>query len=440
MDKRMVKVAVTVGIAAVVLVLALVLGSQIVETVPAGKYQIKQAAFTGNMSARMSPGLWWQWFGDITEWPTAETFYFTADHHEGGPGDASIEVMFNDGSVCKISGTCRVVMPKTEQEAIDLLVKHGFRKHTELEDKLILPVVRNALNRTANLMSARESYSDKRPEFINWAWDQIQNGLYEIDEEIRKEKDPVSGEMVTKIVKVIKKDEKGNLMRQANPFKGTGVTLSNFEIKDFVYSDKVKEQIATQQQALMSVSTARANAQKAEQDALTMEAQGKAKVMEAKYEEEQKKVRSVVEAQRDKEVAETAAAKELAVAKLKKQTAETEAMQQFEVAKLQKDAAEFNKQKNILEGQGEAEKKRLIMEADGALKQKLDAYIEVNKLYADAIARYQGQWVPSVVMGGNGANQSPSNNGAQALIDLLTAKTAKDLALDLELKKAPPKK
>ena len=182
----------------------------------------------------------------------------------------------------------------------------------------------------------------------------------------------------------------------------------------------------------MAVATARANAQKAEQDALTEEAKGKAEVMKAKYEEEQKKVRAVVEASKEKEVAETAAAKELSVAKLQKQVGETNAQREVEVAKLQRDAAEANKQKNILDGQGESEKKRMIMEADGALKQKLDAYIEVNKLYAEAIAKYQGQWVPSVVMGPS--NQSGTTNGAQALIDMLTVKTAKDLALDLEVK------
>ena len=431
--------AILLGVTVVVLVITVALSSQIIETVSAGTYQVKQAAITGTMSVKMTPGLWWQWFGDITSWPTAETYYFTADKDEGGPGDNSIEVTFNDGSMCRISGTCRVMMPVTEQEALNLVIKSGFRTHNQLEDKLVLPIIRNALNRTANLMSARESYSDKRPEFINWAWDQIQTGLYETDEETRKERDVVSGEMVTKTVKIIRKDEKGNILRQANPLHNTGINLSNFEVKEFIYSDRVKEQIATQQQALMAVSTARANAQKAEQDALTREAEGKAKVMEAKYEEEQKKVRAVVEAQKEKEVAETAAAKELAVAKQQKLIAETNAQREVEVAKLQKDAAESTKQRNILEGQGEAEKKHLIMEADGALKQKLDAYIEVNRLYAEAIAKYTGSWVPSVVMGSGGASGSAPMTGPQSLIDLLTAKTAKDLALDLGVKSGAKK-
>ncbi len=414
-------------------IMAVVIVTGGLATVHAGTYQIKQAAVSGTMSAHMQPGMYMKMFGTITEWPLAETFYFTADNKEGGPGDDSIEVVFNDGSNCKISGTCRIVMPATESDALNLVMRHGFQSHEELQHKLVLPVIRNALNRTANLMSARESYSDRRPDFVNWAWDQIRDGLYEIDEETHKEKDLISGEMITKIVKVIRKDDHGTAIRQANPLKGMGVTLANFEIKKFVYSEKVTEQIASQQAALMAVATARANAQKAEQDALTQEAQGKAKVMEAKYEEEQKKVRAMVVATQEKEVAETAASKEVAVAKQQKLVAETNASKEVEVAKLQQQAAEFNKQKNILEGEGEAKRKQLVLEADGALAQKLQAYIEVNRMYADAMARYQGQWVPSVVMG-KGPDGAQSNNGAQALIDMLTVKTAKDLALDLEVK------
>jgi len=85
----------------------------------------------------------------------------------------------------------------------------------------------------------------------------------------------------------------------------------------------------------------------------------------------------------------------------------------------------LKKQKDILEGEGEAAKKRLIMQADGALERKLAAWVEVNKQYAEAIKTQK--WVPDIQMGG-----STNTNAAQSMIDLLMVKTAKDL--DLELK------
>lgn len=389
-----------IGLVAVGAIILLALASSLVSTVDKGTYQIKQAAITGTMSAHMQPGVFLRFFGDTQTWPMAETFYFTKDK-EGGTGDASIPVRFNDGSMCDISGTVRISMPASESQALDLVVKLGFRSHADLENKLILPVIRNALNLTANLMTARESYAERRSDFIYWAWDQIQNGLYETTEETRKVPDPITGEMVTKTFKVIHKDETGRPKYQKNPLGSLGVTLSNFEVKAFEYSDKVKAQIESQQTAYMAVATAKAEAQKAEQDKLKIEAEGKAKVATAQYEKEQDKVREVVEAQK-----------------------------RLEVAKLDKQTAELKKAKDILEGQGEAEKRKLIMTADGALTQKLSAWIEINKTYAVEFGKQK--WVPETMI----ANGTGGATGSRAsdMIDLLTVKTAKQLGLNADVK------
>ena len=81
-------------------------------------------------------------------------------------------------------------------------------------------------------------------------------------------------------------------------------------------------------------------------------------------------------------------------------------------------------------GEGEAERKKLVMQADGALDPKLKAYIEVNAKYAEAIANYKGDWVPKVVMGQSAGSKG---NGAQDMIDLLSVKTAKELGLDMSV-------
>jgi hypothetical protein len=69
------------------------------------------------------------------------------------------------------------------------------------------------------------------------------------------------------------------------------------------------------------------------------------------------------------------------------------------------------------------------MQADGALEKKLEAYVKVNELYAAAIGQYKGNWVPTVQQGAS----SGSQNGAVDLLNLLSVKAAKDLALDLSL-------
>ncbi len=381
-----------------ILLLAFTLGGRVFETVEKGTYQVKQAAITGTMSAKMDPGLWFQNFGDITAWQKAETFYFTADEVEGAAHDQSIEVRFNDGSLCHISGTMRIILPTSEEPAIALMTENSYNSYRELEQKLVLPVVRNALRLTANLMSARESYSEKRTDFIFWAWDQVQNGLYETSEETRKVTDMVSGEEVTKTFKIIRLGDNGEPLHQRDPLEGLDIRLANFEIKEFVYAKKVQEQIATQQEALMAVATARAQAQQAEQDALTREAKGKAQVMVAKYEEEEIKVRAVVQAQ-----------------------------MQVEVADLERQAAEQTKQKEILLGQGEAERKKLVLEADGALAQKLATLEKINGHWAAAYAKRQ---VPSMVMGGGADGTDKATTDFSQMMQLLVAG---QLGLDLSV-------
>jgi len=408
----MTKKQVSLTVLGVTIIAAVILGGKIFETVEKGTYQIKQAAVTGKMSAKMTPGLWFQCFGDIQAWPKADTFYFTADEEEGEGKDQSIEVRFNDGSLSRISGTVRITMPISDEQALALITEKGYKSFVDLEHKLILPHVRNSLRLAANLMSARESYAEKRPDYISWTWDQIQNGVYKTKEEERKVTDLLSGEKVTKLFKAIKKDEDGVPLREANPLSGLGITISNFEVKKFIYSGKVQEQIATQQEALMAVETAIAKAKEAEQNKLTIIEVGKANVEKARYEKEQTKVRAIVEAQKAKEVAELHAQKAL------------------EVAKLDKKAAGFTKQKNILLGEGEAKRKSLVMAADGALKQKLDTYERVMGRFAQEFSKQK--WVPEVVMGDSG--QNGNGNSAANLIDILTAKTVKDLGLDMKVR------
>ena len=385
------KSMITLGFVAVLVVVGLFSLPMIVDTVEKGTYQVKQAAVSGTMDAKMTPGLWIQAWGDIDEWPKAETFFFTHDNDTAGDVDVdtSMEVRFNDGSMCKISGTARVIMPITKDEAIALTTIRGHKTYLDVQEKLIKPTVRNVLRSTANLMSARESYSEKRPDFVTWSRDQITNGVYVTQETTKQVKDLVTGEMIWKHVKKIKLGEDGLPMYQANPMADTGIELKNFEIKSFVYEKKVQLQISSQQEARMAVETAKAQAEKAEQDRLTIEAEGKAKVATAKYEEEQVKMRAVVVAQRDKEV----------------KIIEGERIKEY--AALERDAAKLQKERNILDGQGLAEKRRLVLAADGALKQKLSTFESVQKYWADA---YASRKVPAYYITGSGGAGGESGN------------------------------
>lgn len=387
-----------------ILIVLIIIGINAFETVEKGTYQIRQFPITGTLSVKMTPGMWCQCFGDVQTWPVSTTFDFVKRH--------VIPTRFNDGSQSTVLGTVRVYLPKSKAQAVEIITLHGFRSINSVMEQLVFPHLGRVLRLTGNLMSAKESFDEKRADFDSMAFDQLLNGVYKTATREIKVTDPITGKTTTKNIKVILKDKEGNIQREGNPMEGTGITFDAFRIQAIRYPSVVESQIEAQRKAIMEVETARANAKKAEQDAKTIEMKGKADVMMSKYEKEQEKIKAVVEAQQQKEVAELHAAKELAVAKLMKMAAAEE------------------KQRQILLGQGESERKRLVMNADGALAAKLEAWKEVNRYYATAMKDYKGQWVPNVVMGGG---QGKNVNAAQSLLDLFMVKTARDLSLDMSV-------
>jgi hypothetical protein len=59
---------------------------------------------------------------------------------------------------------------------------------------------------------------------------------------------------------------------------------------------------------------------------------------------------------------------------------------------------------------------------------KLKAQVEVQKVWAEAFSKYTGAIVPQFQTGGS------ATNGALNFMDIMTAKTAKDFALDMKNK------
>lgn len=395
--KKITKIGVVLGA-----FLFLALSSQLFETNNKGQFQVKQAAITGTMTVRTKPGTYPQLFGDITTWDKNGTFFFTADSDEGASHDESIEVRFVDGSLANISGTMRISLPRTQEEIIKLVDELGFKSWDHLEAKLIKPTVRNALRLTANFMTARESYADKRPDYNTWAWDQIQNGLYKTKEIKREILDPATGKMVKKVVKTILKDKNGEPIYTKNPLAGTGIVLSNFEVKSFVYEDKVKEQIAKQQELYMSIATAKAEAAKAQQDEIKEAAQGKAREAKAEADANVIKRTAVIEEQKLKEVAVLKAQKLYEVEKLA-------ARQALEKAK-----------KIRAEGMAKAAANKALVAA--GLTPRERAQYRVKAIEA-AFNGWSKRPVPTTIMGMGGN----SGKGGSALTELLSADAALNL-------------
>lgn len=395
MNRKMV----VAGLVGIGFVLSLIFGSSIIETNKEGWYKVKQAAVTGTMTVRNKPGMFAQTWGDIYPYKKMVTVWFSQEKDEGGVKDTRIKVRFNDGGVAMIAGNARFNMPAASEDQLKLHRK--FRGSDSVVHKLFKPTVIQAVQLSAVLMNAEESYTTRRSAFIDWVRDQLDKGVYQTESKVREIKNEKTGE-VEKIHEVkVKRDKDGNIMRNANPLNVFGITLGQLVIKDIEYESGVEKLIQAKREALMETVKAKAEAQKAIQERITAEEVGRKNVMVTKYEQEKEKIKAVVKAQ-----------------------------QELEVAVLDKKAAEQYKQKKILQAAGDAEYKRRVLQADGALAQKLSTYENVMNRWAEAIEKSGVRWVPDIIMGGQGGKGA---NASKDLIDLLTAKTAKDLSLDMKI-------
>lgn len=420
-------------IAAVVIVLSIALSPLLIGINDAGHRTVIQFP-NGTLSYKFEPGLYAQWFGSVEVYNDVITMDFDKTQNaEGATLDQDgIAVRYQDGGTGTIYGIARFRLPTTE---VDMAKIHKeFRSNDGVAYKIIKNTTEEIMNHTAGLVTSEESYTD-RGTYTQRAKTQLRLGKFatrqkeittvevgmefclsdNLTKELKKECHNVK--KTKKIIPVIATKD-GVPIHVTNDLKQYGIELSGFNIVDWNYEVTTLKQISEKREATMAIITAKANAERAKQDTITAEQQGLADVKTAQYVKEVEKVKAVVDAQREAEVAVIKAVRLVDVAKQAKLEAEQKKLAAYET-----------KRELIALGQGESERKRLVMQADGALEKKLEAWKTVNFKYAEEFGKQK--WVPEIMMGGGTGGRS--NSAAADLIDLLNVKTARELSLDMNM-------
>jgi len=387
-----------IGVGTVVVVVLCLMGlSNLVVHLDARDVMIIQYP-SGTLKVCIQPGYYSQWFGTVTTYRKRSQFWFSSATDQGRSVDQSIPVRFNDGGHARVSGSIAWEMPTSERDAIRLHTLYGSQ--AAIEQQLVRTVVEKSVYMTGPLMSSKESYAERRNDLISLIDDQIVHGVYKTEVVQEKQKDPITmQEKTVSIVKLVQ-DRNGLFARQDHsPLEDFAIKTFNLAINEVKYDVTVEAQIKQQQDMIMQVQTSIAEAKRAEQTALTAAKNGEAEAAKAKWDQEVIKAKLVTEAEARK-----------AVAVLDVQT------------------ADLRRKELELQGEGEAAKRRAIMQADGALQIKIDAYKTVMHDAFEAVKGYQGNWVPGVVMAG-----SHTGNGAMDMINLMSVKAAQDLNLNLSV-------
>lgn len=393
---------ITIAIISLIALVGIFTMGKIWEDVDAGEVVVIQDPIDGDLHIYKEPGWVWQGYGKATHYRKSNQFWFNSpkDSTERKVVDRSIPVQWSDGAPSSISGSIRYDLPLDDSQIIKI---HSiFGSQDALEEQLIKTNLEKSIYMTGPLMSSKESYAEKKNDLIFYIEDQVSRGVYKTRQIETKVIDELTNDerTITK-VEIVEKD--GLPLRQEkSPIAEYGIRIYNISVNKINYSITVEEQIQKQQRAIMDVQLAVANAKRAEQDAITVAKQGEANAAAAKWEQEVIKARLVTEAESRKKVSE------------------------LEVL-----TAENNKKKMILEGEGEAAKKRAIMQADGALDKKLEAWVKSQEYWSAAFASYKGNVVPYYVAA---PGNNSSGNGATQFMEIMGMKAARDLNLDMSNK------
>jgi hypothetical protein len=401
-DSDTVKLVVKIVLGVLGLLIGIWVISGAMTTVAPDEIVIKQDLFDGALHVWDTPGPKAQMWGTVTRYKRSSQLWFSKKEDEGKPTDDSIKVRFNDGGHGNISGSLRYTLPTDPNRMIAL--HQTYHSMAAIDHELVRQVVNKSVFMSGPLMSSRESYAEKRADLINYITDQIVYGVYRTAHISVKTVDPLTGQ--DKIVDTVtpKPNEhspNGIEREEESPIQKFGMNASNITINGIDYDDAVEKQIQQQQQAIMAVQQAIVNAKKAEQDTLTVEQQGKADAAKAKWAQEVEKATAVTSAEKDKEVAVTKAEQDKAV------------------AALALDTAKLNAQQTLASAKADADAKKMQVQANNNLIDRLNAYVTVQQAWATAYGAQRQ--TPDVALGGG------AGGGTSAAMEAIGVKAARDL-------------
>ena len=389
----------TIGaiIAVVIVALTLLCAGRIAEDVHNEEIVVNQYPFTGEMAYWTTPGLKGQWFGKATYYYKTQQFWFGSSDDDNKQQGTPIPVIFNDASDGQIYGSLRVKLP-TDIEHLSR-IQTDYNGMDRLMNDLVSQTVTKVIYASGPLMSAFESYAEKKNDLIDYITDQLNNGVYKTAIKVEETVDPVTGEKKTVRLATLIPDENapgGYKRSEASPFAYYGLSIGQVAVSKIDYSEKVKLQISQQQEANMLIQTSKAKSAAALQEAIRAEQEGKAAAAKAKWEQEKIKAVEVTKAEQEREVSRLAAEK-----------------------------AEFDKKRIIAEGQAEAEANRLKVAAGLTPQEKAEWEYKTAVGVAEALSKSNVRWVPEIMINGKDGDSSNAMDAVGMNMMLDIAKTIK---------------
>ena len=387
------------GLFSVVLVGYIFWGA-IVKEVDAGYYAVLENRLTGHLEPKMTPGKFLGPHLKVHIYRISGTYWFSVDPHEGDPSDMSINARYMDGGRANISGNVRWEMPDDGTKLIALHQKYGSQNNFMV--KTMAPTVGESINVSAQLMTSTESYTAEKANYMRFAQDQVNEGVYIL--EPYTQIDTIGVEIKETAKNRIKEKPDRTFERKDNPLQEFGVRLSLLVIREPDYEPAIKKQISERRTRLMEEAISASRMQLAGEEDKRNRSQGEADLVQIHYTQEETNI------------------SEITAQQMVSDTTGIYAEGRRKVAAIMRQVSEIQGETEKLLGEGRATQKRLLQEADSNLDLRLEAYVDWHTQRASAFAEGQAP-VPEYVLtaGASGSDMALQSIGIKALKDMTGA-------------------
>lgn len=346
----------------------------------------------------------------------------------------AMSIMFLDQVDAHAEATVRFSIPSDTESFLKLA--HEYRSPENLLRTALMPAFKETLQANASLMAAEEYYGGGRTEFNSEFENQMSQGIFLVKrkevqvESINRATASANASLGTdqeeygertRTIFVVQKvlDADGIPKRKKQRFLDFSITVVSALVTDMRPNQKFIERMQLKQKASADRAIAREQRVQEEEQRLLAIARGEREVAERQAKAKVEQIQKTTEAETDKQLAITGSEKLKAQAAISKDTAQIN----YEKAKIEAET------KRTL-ADAEAYEKRVILQADNALAQKLDAEVQIQRIWADAFSKRK---VPTTVFGsGGGTGGAPVGNDAEvkAFMQMLTLDAAKRLNYD----------
>ena len=392
----------------------------------------------GTETSTCKTGWYFAGWGRANAWPHEITVAHTADPSaDGSAVTGPYRVRMADNWVGDVTQTTRFAIPQDREQFIEMARK--FRSQERLITTTLKPAVTASLDSVANMFTMEEYYAGgKRDQFKSEYKDAVEKGRARVNQlGIQKESIEVGGAApsdsavaqdtsdvgdttVSKVVMEKETDASGNVIRVKHDYAEHGITVSSAILENLDPDDTFEQQIQARKEAASRRIVAREQRLEQEEQRLLAIQEGETQIAKRQAQAKVEQIERTTNAETEKKLALIEAEKMEEQAEIAKRT-----------AALSLEKARIDAEAKQVTADAEAYAKEAILLADGALQQKLDAWVESQRYWADAASKIN---VPSTVFAtGGGADGSVPGNAlgtVEQFMSMMTMKAAKDLQVD----------